>query len=90
MELFRQMTEMSDEEIANIHPNHNIKSIKSLIPRLRYFQVNYHFAKAFMLTFWRTFYNTKHNVLIPKSSSLSMTQVFVLPGWNMHCSSPLW
>lgn len=46
MELFRQMTEMSNEEIANIHPNHNIESIKSLIPRLRYFQVNYHYAQT--------------------------------------------
>ena len=39
MELFRQMTEMSDEEIASIHPNHNSRSIKSLMPRLHYFQV---------------------------------------------------
>ncbi|KAH6770576.1 quinolinate synthase [Perilla frutescens var. hirtella] len=38
MELFRQMTVMSDEEISSIHPNHNSKSIKSLIPRLHYFQ----------------------------------------------------
>ncbi|KAK6148280.1 hypothetical protein DH2020_019192 [Rehmannia glutinosa] len=38
MELFRQMTVMSDEEIASIHPKHNRHSIKSLIPRLHYFQ----------------------------------------------------
>ncbi|KAL2243916.1 UNVERIFIED_CONTAM: Quinolinate synthase, chloroplastic [Sesamum indicum] len=38
MELFRQMTAMSDEEIAEIHPKHNRNSIKSLIPRLHYFQ----------------------------------------------------
>ncbi|KAK4479372.1 hypothetical protein RD792_014884 [Penstemon davidsonii] len=38
MELFRQMTVMSDEEIANVHPKHNRSSIKSLIPRLHYFQ----------------------------------------------------
>ncbi|KAL1542039.1 quinolinate synthase [Salvia divinorum] len=38
MELFSQMTEMSDEEIASIHPNHNSRSIKSLMPRLHYFQ----------------------------------------------------
>ncbi|XP_073158828.1 quinolinate synthase, chloroplastic [Henckelia pumila] len=38
MELFQQMTVMSDEEIASIHPNHNRNSIKSLIPRLHYFQ----------------------------------------------------
>ncbi|KZV34760.1 quinolinate synthase, chloroplastic-like [Dorcoceras hygrometricum] len=38
MELFRLMTVMSDEEIAKIHPNHNRNSIKSLIPRLHYFQ----------------------------------------------------
>ncbi|XP_051123257.1 quinolinate synthase, chloroplastic [Andrographis paniculata] len=38
MELFQQMTMMSDEEIAKIHPKHNRSSIKSLIPRLHYFQ----------------------------------------------------
>lgn len=38
MELFRQMTAMSDEEVANIHPNHNSKSIKSLMSSLHYFQ----------------------------------------------------
>ncbi|XP_075523616.1 quinolinate synthase, chloroplastic [Primulina tabacum] len=38
MELFRQMAVMSDEEIASIHPNHNRNSIKTLIPRLHYFQ----------------------------------------------------
>ncbi|KAG8378747.1 hypothetical protein BUALT_Bualt07G0017300 [Buddleja alternifolia] len=38
MELFRQMTVMSDEEIADIHPKHDRNSIKSLIPRLHYFQ----------------------------------------------------
>lgn len=41
MELFRQMTLMSDEEIAKIHPKHNKSSIKSLIPRLHYFQVDF-------------------------------------------------
>ncbi|KAL0341602.1 UNVERIFIED_CONTAM: Quinolinate synthase, chloroplastic [Sesamum calycinum] len=40
MELFRQMTAMTDEEIAGIHPKHNRNSLKSLIPRLHYFQVN--------------------------------------------------
>ncbi|KAL8457984.1 hypothetical protein ACS0TY_035743 [Phlomoides rotata] len=38
MELFRQMTAMSDEEIANIHPKHNRESIKSVLQRLHYFQ----------------------------------------------------
>ncbi|KAL0441094.1 UNVERIFIED_CONTAM: Quinolinate synthase, chloroplastic [Sesamum radiatum] len=38
MELFRQMTAMTDEEIAEIHPKHNRNSLKSLIPRLHYFQ----------------------------------------------------
>lgn len=37
-ELFRQMTVMTDEEIAEIHPEHNRNSIKSLLPRLHYFQ----------------------------------------------------
>ncbi|XP_022893006.1 quinolinate synthase, chloroplastic [Olea europaea var. sylvestris] len=40
MELFQQMTIMSDEEIADIHPQHNRNTIKSLLPRLHYFQVN--------------------------------------------------
>lgn len=43
MELFRLMAVMSDEEIASIHPSHNRNSIKSLIPRLHYFQVNMFF-----------------------------------------------
>ncbi|CAA0818093.1 Quinolinate synthase- chloroplastic [Striga hermonthica] len=38
MELFQQMTLMSDEEVASVHPKHNRSSIKSLIPRLHYFQ----------------------------------------------------
>ncbi|KAL2933471.1 Quinolinate synthase chloroplastic [Bienertia sinuspersici] len=37
-ELFQQMTLMSDEEISVIHPQHNRDSIKSLLPRLHYFQ----------------------------------------------------
>ncbi|KAM7479839.1 hypothetical protein LguiA_028052 [Lonicera macranthoides] len=38
MELFQQMTVMTDEEIAEIHPAHNRASIKSLLPRLHYYQ----------------------------------------------------
>ena len=38
-ELFRQMAVMTDEEIAEIHPKHSRSSIKSLLPRLHYFQV---------------------------------------------------
>ncbi|KAA8542209.1 hypothetical protein F0562_023361 [Nyssa sinensis] len=38
MELFRQMTVMTDEEIAEIHPKHNRNSIRSLLPRLHYYQ----------------------------------------------------
>lgn len=38
MELFQQMTIMSDEEIADIHPEHNRNSIESLLSRLHYFQ----------------------------------------------------
>lgn len=37
-ELFQQMAMMSDEEIAAIHPQHNRDSIRSLLPRLHYFQ----------------------------------------------------
>ncbi|CAE6232224.1 unnamed protein product [Arabidopsis arenosa] len=38
VKLFQQMTLMTDEEIANIHPKHSLDSIKSLLPRLHYFQ----------------------------------------------------
>lgn len=38
-ELLQQMTKMTDEEIAEIHPEHNRDSIRSLLPRLHYFQV---------------------------------------------------
>ncbi|CAN1136411.1 Quinolinate synthase, chloroplastic [Linum perenne] len=36
--LFQQMTMMTDEEIAEIHPAHNADSIRSFLPRLHYFQ----------------------------------------------------
>lgn len=38
-ELFRQMANMTNEEIAEIHPKHDRNSIRSLLPRLRYYQV---------------------------------------------------
>ncbi|KAK6924770.1 Quinolinate synthetase A [Dillenia turbinata] len=38
MELFQQMTMMTDEEIAEIHPEHNSNSIRSLLPRMHYYQ----------------------------------------------------
>ncbi|XP_074294663.1 quinolinate synthase, chloroplastic [Silene latifolia] len=37
-ELFQQMTMMTDEEISAVHPQHNRESIKSLLPRLHYYQ----------------------------------------------------
>ncbi|KAK9733995.1 hypothetical protein RND81_04G107000 [Saponaria officinalis] len=37
-ELFKQMTMMTDEEIAAVHPQHDRESIKSLLPRLHYYQ----------------------------------------------------
>ncbi|XP_061364872.1 quinolinate synthase, chloroplastic [Gastrolobium bilobum] len=37
-ELLQQMTKMTDEEIAAIHPEHNLNSIRSLLPRLHYYQ----------------------------------------------------
>lgn len=37
-ELLQHMILMSDEEIAEIHPSHNRDTIKSLLPRLHYFQ----------------------------------------------------
>lgn len=39
VELFQQMTKMADDEIAEIHPEHNRDSIKSLLPRLHYYEV---------------------------------------------------
>ncbi|KAL1207252.1 Quinolinate synthase [Cardamine amara subsp. amara] len=38
VKLFQQMTLMTDGEIAKIHPKHSLDSIKSLLPRLHYFQ----------------------------------------------------
>ncbi|KAI3499491.1 hypothetical protein L1887_35292 [Cichorium endivia] len=38
VELFHQMTLMTDEEIAKIHPDHTRNSISDLLPRLHYFQ----------------------------------------------------
>ncbi|KAJ0989462.1 hypothetical protein J5N97_007818 [Dioscorea zingiberensis] len=37
-ELFRQMASMSNDEIAEIHPQHDRNSIRSLLPRLHYYQ----------------------------------------------------
>lgn len=37
-ELFRQMSKMTDEEIALVHPKHNRNSIKSVLPRLHYYR----------------------------------------------------
>ncbi|KAK7291597.1 hypothetical protein RIF29_06867 [Crotalaria pallida] len=37
-ELFKQMTKMTNDEIAAIHPAHGLDSIRSLLPRLHYFQ----------------------------------------------------
>lgn len=39
VDLFQRMAIMSGEEIAEIHPDHNRKSILSLLPRLHYYQV---------------------------------------------------
>ncbi|GAV65144.1 NadA domain-containing protein/SufE domain-containing protein [Cephalotus follicularis] len=38
VKLFQQMTLMTDEEIAEIHPQHSRNSIKLLLPRLHYYQ----------------------------------------------------
>ncbi|PKA55495.1 SufE-like protein, chloroplastic [Apostasia shenzhenica] len=37
-ELFCQLADMTDEGIAEIHPDHNRDTIKSLLPRLHYYQ----------------------------------------------------
>uniref|UniRef100_M8BCR8 quinolinate synthase n=1 Tax=Aegilops tauschii TaxID=37682 RepID=M8BCR8_AEGTA len=37
-DLFKRMTIMSDEEITEIHPDHNRKTISSLLQRLHYYQ----------------------------------------------------
>ena len=36
-ELLRRMTSWSDEDIKEMHPEHNRETIKSLLPRLKYF-----------------------------------------------------
>lgn len=41
-ELFEQMVSMTNEEIALIHPKHDRNSIRSLLPRLHYYQVTSH------------------------------------------------
>ena len=38
-ELFQQMAKMTDEEIAEIHPEHSRVSVRSLLPRLHYYRV---------------------------------------------------
>lgn len=40
-ELLQQMTMMTDEEINEIHHEHNRESIRSLLPRLHYYKVIY-------------------------------------------------
>jgi quinolinate synthase len=37
-ELFRRLVQLGDEEIAKMHPAHDVASVKSLLPRLHYFQ----------------------------------------------------
>ncbi|KAI4336235.1 hypothetical protein L6164_014784 [Bauhinia variegata] len=37
-ELFQQMAKMTDEEIAEMHPEHSGESIRSLLPRLHHFE----------------------------------------------------
>lgn len=39
-ELFNKMAGMIDEEIAEIHPEHNGNTIKSLLHHLHYYQVH--------------------------------------------------
>ena len=36
--LFGIMSKWTDEEIAEVHPEHNVQTIKSLLPRLKYYQ----------------------------------------------------
>ncbi|XP_002511303.3 quinolinate synthase, chloroplastic [Ricinus communis] len=36
--LFQQMTMMTDDEIAEVHPAHSRESIKAVLPRLHYYQ----------------------------------------------------
>ncbi|PSR95901.1 Quinolinate synthase [Actinidia chinensis var. chinensis] len=38
VELFQQMAVMTDDEIAEIHPEHNQDTIRSLLPRMHYYQ----------------------------------------------------
>jgi hypothetical protein len=45
-ELFQQMSKMTDEEIAEIHPGHCRDSIASLLPRLHHYEVNLFFGES--------------------------------------------
>ncbi|KAK9814582.1 hypothetical protein WJX72_008196 [[Myrmecia] bisecta] len=38
VQLFRSLAELSDEEVAKLHPAHSRASIRSLLPRLHYFE----------------------------------------------------
>eukprot|EP00854_Cymbomonas_tetramitiformis_P029998 gene29998-37447_t len=37
-DLFTRLVRLGDDEIRKLHPEHNVESIKSLLPRLHYFQ----------------------------------------------------
>eukprot|EP01024_Parvocaulis_polyphysoides_P033103 TRINITY_DN29509_c0_g1_i11.p1 TRINITY_DN29509_c0_g1~~TRINITY_DN29509_c0_g1_i11.p1 ORF type:complete len:482 (-),score=79.63 TRINITY_DN29509_c0_g1_i11:647-2092(-) len=37
-QLFSELAQMSDKEIQDLHPEHNQESIRSLLPRLRYYE----------------------------------------------------
>jgi hypothetical protein len=37
-DLFRRLVKLGDEEIAKVHPEHNVQSVQSLLSRLHYFQ----------------------------------------------------
>lgn len=58
-ELFQQMVEMTDEEIAELHSQHNRESIRSLLPRLHYFQVS-----LFSVLFMSNNHNTLDDICI--------------------------
>lgn len=71
VKLFQQMTLMTDEDIAKIHPKHSLDSIISLLPRLHYFQVTFS-----VCCLWQ------HS-----SVKTKFIYMIVFSGRNVHCSS---
>ena len=65
VELFHQISRLPDEEIAEIHPKHDRKSIASLLPRLHYFQVSCYIEKRVIPKHARNFSSLFFLIVFP-------------------------